>query len=826
MKHSWAMKNIVLILTTLISITSYSQWQLQNTTFGETTPQMVGVHVGTVTADSQIAARLHVNNFRCNLPSAGLNGRLFRTDGDQNRVATWQFFTGTTADAQTERFRLYSETGNTPYIGLQSLSNGLRFETAGAFPRFRINGNSTANINGFVINNTGFMTMVADQVFWTDPLSEKQPFSLLHLAGSGANYAESGFRPWMRDGITFTSNGDLSYIGPRSLGQVDRNEFVIQWSDNANPDLFGPDDLVFRFTRANGSDPVGMNSLEGLEVMRCTGEQGIGRVGIGDEFSDLAGFRPQRRLHVHDPGTNNDANAQLRLSQNFSTTFTDFRTTAQGNLYLNMTGSQERVGIEEQNPLERLDVAGNARFQSIPVLAPNCVILGQQVTANPSDNRLTRLDFNGNSQTYLSGNGTWQTLSGGACDWNLTNAQDLTTGYPGACREGNVAIGESQIFADTKLRVVNAANTPFVFGQRNRSTGASNTGVGIESIAVGQTNAWVAGVQGTATGSASKNFGGYFEGITPNDGNSSAGCVGISVAPVCTSENVGVYGIASFGQNVYGVKGSVQASACTENMYAVYGEINGTASNQNWAVYANGPAGGTTFWNPSDEQLKENIQPIEGALNTLLALQPSSYYFRASDFPQLALPGDQHFGLLASNLEEVMPTLVRQAHVPARQDLDGNTITEALDFKMVNYTELIPILIKSVQEQQQQITQLTAMVNECCGFTAAARSASDTEENLAQSNVTLSNEGNIVLNQNVPNPFAERTSIDYEINQPFQKAQILFHDQSGKLIQVTDIFQQGKGRLNVFADDLSTGTYTYSLVVDGAIISSHKMVKQ
>jgi hypothetical protein len=412
------------------------------------------------------------------------------------------------------------------------------------------------------------------------------------------------------------------------------------------------------------------------------------------------------------------------------------------------------------------------------------------------------------------------------CEWNLINTEDLATGYPGACREGNVAIGESQIFTDTKLRVVNAANTPFVYGQRNRSTGASNTGVGIESLAVGQSAAWVAGVQGTATGSASKNFGGYFEGITPNDGNSAIGCVGLSVAPECSSENVGVYGIAAFGETIIGIKGSVQAGPCTDNQYAIYGEVSGSASNQNWAVYANGPAGGTTFWNPSDEQLKENIQPIEGALNTLMALQPSSYYFRANEFPQLALPSDQHFGLLASNLEEVMPTLVRQAHIPARHDLDGNTVAEALDFKMVNYTELIPVLIKSVQEQQQQISQLTAMVQECCGFDAAARSASETESETMESDVTLSDEGNIILNQNVPNPFAERTTIDYEINQSFEKAQILFHDQHGKLIQVSEITQTGKGRLNVFADDLSSGTYTYSIVVDGKIISSKKMVKQ
>ena len=321
------MYRILFFLSCCISFQVNAQFQIESTFFGETTSNMRAISVGNVTNPNQILARFHLNNFRCNSPAlAPFNGSLFRTDGDQSVVNRWQLFTGTTADAQTERFRLYSDIGATPFIGLQSLSNGLRFETGGAFPRMRINGSSTANVNGFNIDNSGFTALVSNQIFWTDPLSEKTPFSLLHLAGSGANYSESSYRPWMRDGIVFTFHGDLAYIGPRNLGQEDRNEFVIQWSDNANVDPFGPDDLVFRFTRGAGTDPSGGGSLEGLEVMRCTAENGAGRVGIGDEFSDLAGFRPQRRLHVHDPGTNNDANAQLRLSQNFSNNFTDFRT--------------------------------------------------------------------------------------------------------------------------------------------------------------------------------------------------------------------------------------------------------------------------------------------------------------------------------------------------------------------------------------------------------------------------------------------------------------------------------------------------------------------
>jgi hypothetical protein len=120
-------------------------------------------------------------------------GNLFRTDGLSNEVTNWTLFTGATIATVVERFRLYADATTTPWIGLRSASNGLRFETAGAFPRMRINGNSTATVNGFAIDNTGFVALVSDQTFWTDINSIKTPYSLLHLAGSGANYSTSSY---------------------------------------------------------------------------------------------------------------------------------------------------------------------------------------------------------------------------------------------------------------------------------------------------------------------------------------------------------------------------------------------------------------------------------------------------------------------------------------------------------------------------------------------------------------------------------------------------------------------------------------------------------
>ena len=94
-----------------------------------------------------------------------------------------------------------------------------------------------------------------------------------------------------------------------------------------------------------------------------------------------------------------------------------------------------------------------------------------------------------------------------------------------------------------------------------------------------------------------------------------------------------------------------------------------------------------------------------------------------------------------------------------------------------------------------------------------------------QTDVDISNKNIIILDQNAPNPFAEQTVISYYLQNSFTRAQIIFLDQSGKLIKAVDLTEKGKGQLNVFANDLTNGIYTYSLIVDGQTMETKKMMK-
>jgi hypothetical protein len=219
------------------------------------------------------------------------------------------------------------------------------------------------------------------------------------------------YRPWMVDGMTITGNGDAMYMGLRRI-QNDVTESVINWGDNANPDAFGADNLVFRFTRAyqsGANDDTDVSSLAGLQLMRMTATDG-GKVGVGNLWDSSTNGQPQRKLHVDD-AADTALDAQLRISYDPLSTFADFWVSNSGELSILTENNslEQNVGINVLNPTEMVDVNGNGRFRSIPQGAGDVLITGVEQSAQ-GDYALSYLEFNNNDQTYLAGDGTWQPL--------------------------------------------------------------------------------------------------------------------------------------------------------------------------------------------------------------------------------------------------------------------------------------------------------------------------------------------------------------------------------------------------------------------------------
>lgn len=87
--------------------------------------------------------------------------------------------------------------------------------------------------------------------------------------------------------------------------------------------------------------------------------------------------------------------------------------------------------------------------------------------------------------------------------------------------------------------------------------------------------------------------------------------------------------------------------------------------------------------------------------------------------------------------------------------------------------------------------------------------------------VELSSTQVIVLEQNVPNPFAEQTSISNYIPEGYRSAQMIFTDMHGHVIKTAEV-NSGYGTVTMFASNLSTGQYSYTLVVDGKTVETKK----
>jgi len=94
-------------------------------------------------------------------------------------------------------------------------------------------------------------------------------------------------------------------------------------------------------------------------------------------------------------------------------------------------------------------------------------------------------------------------------------------------------------------------------------------------------------------------------------------------------------------------------------------------------------AGSTGWVSASDIRLKDVTKPIQNAVESLSSLQTIYYSWKDSINKNL------HIGLIAQEVEKVFPELVSESSI------DG--------MKGVNYTELIPVLIKAIQELKAKL---------------------------------------------------------------------------------------------------------------------------
>jgi Chaperone of endosialidase len=99
----------------------------------------------------------------------------------------------------------------------------------------------------------------------------------------------------------------------------------------------------------------------------------------------------------------------------------------------------------------------------------------------------------------------------------------------------------------------------------------------------------------------------------------------------------------------------------------------------------------------SDRRFKKDITPFTPVLSQLTALLPVHYFWRASDFPQQHFGDSRAYGLIAQDVEAVLPELV---------------VTGEDGFKAVDYTKLPLLTIQAVKELKAEKDALKQRVDE------------------------------------------------------------------------------------------------------------------
>ena len=102
----------------------------------------------------------------------------------------------------------------------------------------------------------------------------------------------------------------------------------------------------------------------------------------------------------------------------------------------------------------------------------------------------------------------------------------------------------------------------------------------------------------------------------------------------------------------------------------------------------------------SDRRLKEDIKPIENAVDKVKQLTGVTYVGNETAGKYGYDTTKRQVGLLADEVESVLPEVIRPA--PFDVDSDGNSISGE-NYKTVQYEKVVPLLVEAIKEQQQTI---------------------------------------------------------------------------------------------------------------------------
>ena len=216
-----------------------------------------------------------------------------------------------------------------------------------------------------------------------------------------------------------------------------------------------------------------------------------------------------------------------------------------------------------------------------------------------------------------------------------------------------------------------------------------------------------------------------------------------------------------------------------------------------------------------------------------MQLRPKSYYYRHEEYPQMDLPDGLRYGFIAQDVQEAFPQFTTPAHQPEELDAAGNVVFASVDYLGLNTSDIIPLLVGSVQEQQAQVDamnaaqtehtdelqelryrmqELESMLAACCarGDAEGLRGAETTTGTL-----TSDAEADSKLRIQ-PNPFSEPPTVYYTLDRA-GRMQLIANSADGKELNVLQeaTLEAGDYQYAWDTNALAPGMYYVTLFLEG-----------
>jgi trimeric autotransporter adhesin len=410
-----------------------------------------------------------------------------------------------------------------------------------------------------------------------------------------------------------------------------------------------------------------------------------------------------------------------------------------------------------------------------------------------------------------------------------TEAATTTSSY-------NTAVGYSALIYTT-----GSDNTATgAYALYNGTTGSDNTVMGYQALYENTTGNFntVSGLlsmYANTTGSFNVASGlGALQNNTTGGGNTAIG-MGALASNTTGSDNT-----------TLGFAASVGSGALTNAMALGY---EATVSSSNQVVVGSTTVtsiGGYENWTKfSDGRYKKNIQANVPGLAFINKLNPVTYTLDVSGIEaqlhknEPSLPAVAAVAQKSPTDDPVMKQAMQEKSAIVSTGFIAQDVEKAADsvgftfsgvdkpkssdqsFYGLRYGDFVPPLVKAVQELSASSDKKDSVINALQSkFDSLQTQVNELRALLAAQKGSASGAS---LDQNVPNPFTGSTSIGYSLPKGVSTAQMRITDMTGKVLAVIPLSGSGKNTLKADVAGYAAGTYTYSLIVNGQLVSTKQM---